>query len=248
MADAVRALIESLHRVGLPGALAVTGGGASAPAALMAVPGASRTVLEVLVPYRTRALAEFLGREPGQACSAATAAAMADRAYDRAAALVPGSSAFGLGCTAALATDRPKKGDHRVYLAVLGDRPQRVGVDIRQRAARPGRRRSRRHIADPECIGRGRGDRGTPSGRSRRGRAGRGDVRKRGTARRRVRRADFVASSGDGRPPAGRRADAVGDLEWVFQPAARRPRPTGGSGGAEARQSSGVRIERHERR
>jgi hypothetical protein len=44
---------------------------------------------------------------------------MARRALDRARCLAPGRPAAGVACTASLATDRPKKGDHRLHLTVL---------------------------------------------------------------------------------------------------------------------------------
>src|SRR5712691_2669546 len=102
-------LIVSLHNHAFPCVLAVTGGGAGALAALLGVPGASRTVLEALVPYHPNALADFLGFAPTQACSAETAQAMARRAFDRARKLSPGIGVAGVGCTASLATDRPKR-------------------------------------------------------------------------------------------------------------------------------------------
>src|SRR2546430_85232 len=73
-------LVAALHAKPRPVVLAVTGGGASAVAALLGVPGASRTVLEAVVPYHERALAEFLGFAPAQACSGETSRAMARRA------------------------------------------------------------------------------------------------------------------------------------------------------------------------
>ncbi len=114
------ALIEALHREApCAYALALTGGGTAAAAQLLSVPGGSRTVLEVVVPYSERALAEFLGRTPEQYCSPAAALALARGALDRARTLAPGTPVAGLGCTASLATDRPKKGEHRFHLAVL---------------------------------------------------------------------------------------------------------------------------------
>lgn len=98
--------------------LAITGGGASTLGHLLSIPGASRWLLETIVPYSPSSLAEFLGRVPEQACSAATAEAMARRARDRARWLAPGEPVLGLGATASLASDRPKKGDHRVHVAV----------------------------------------------------------------------------------------------------------------------------------
>jgi nicotinamide mononucleotide (NMN) deamidase PncC len=118
MDPAHRLLIESLHRAPGQCVLALTGGGAGAAALLLGVPGASRTVLEVVVPYHEEALAAFLGHRPEQFCSTPTARAMARRAYERAGWLAPGEVVVGLGCTATLATDRPKRGEHRFHVAV----------------------------------------------------------------------------------------------------------------------------------
>ena len=100
--------------------LAVTGGGTQALADLFVVPGASRTVLEALVPYSDGSMDEFLGRRPSQAVSAETAAALARKAHKRALALRPAHevAVLGVACTAALVTDRPRKGEHRAHVAV----------------------------------------------------------------------------------------------------------------------------------
>jgi hypothetical protein len=113
-----RSLIEAVHRTPVRLVVAVTGGGTGAAAALLGVPGASRTVLEIQVPYGEVALADFLGARPEQFCSPETARALARRAYARALWLAPGERALGVGCTASLATDRPKRGDHRFHVAV----------------------------------------------------------------------------------------------------------------------------------
>jgi hypothetical protein len=115
---ATQQLIEALHRTPLKCVIAVTGGGTGAVALLLSVPGGSRTVLEVQVPYHERALTEFLGRRPATFCSAATAQELAVRTYERAQWLAPGEGVIGAACTASLATDRPKRGDHRFHLAV----------------------------------------------------------------------------------------------------------------------------------
>jgi nicotinamide mononucleotide (NMN) deamidase PncC len=121
MDASLRRLIEALHAGPYRYAVAATGGGTGAIAALLAVPGGSRTILEALVPYHEQALLDFLGRALEQACSAATARAMAGRARDRARWLAPGQAVAGAGCTASLATDRPKRGDHRLHIAVSTD-------------------------------------------------------------------------------------------------------------------------------
>lgn len=113
-----QALIEAIHHAPGQCVLAVTGGGTTAAAQLLAVPGGSRTVLEVVVPYAEQALLDFLGRAPDQFCSAAASQAMARRARERAAWLAPCAFVAGVGCTASLATDRPKRGDHRFHVTV----------------------------------------------------------------------------------------------------------------------------------
>ena len=113
------ASIARIHASPLRAMLVVTGGGTQAIADLLAVPGASRTVLEVVVPYSAAALAKFLGASPNQAVSVETAAALARAAYKRALVLHAAKDPLvGLACTATLATDRLKKGAHRAHLGV----------------------------------------------------------------------------------------------------------------------------------
>jgi nicotinamide mononucleotide (NMN) deamidase PncC len=113
-------LIEALHASGRRCVVAVTGGGHQAAALLLNVPGASRTVLEVVVPYSEPALVEYLGGRPAQFCSADTSRAMARRAHDRGRWLAGGEAVVGIGSTASLATDRPKRGEHRFHVSIHG--------------------------------------------------------------------------------------------------------------------------------
>jgi cytidylyltransferase-like protein len=116
-------LISALHASGRKAALAITGGGSGAVGELLRVPGGSRLLIEAQVPYDALALAAFLGFAPAQACSSDTAIAMAQSARTRAARLVPGTGVgagtdlVGLGATAALVSDRPRKGEHRFHIA-----------------------------------------------------------------------------------------------------------------------------------
>src|SRR5438094_5822357 len=118
-----RQLISTLHASGRKAALAITGGGSGAVGELLRVPGGSRLLIEAQVPYDALALAMFLGFAPAQACSSDTAIAMAQSARARAARLVPagtdlvGPDLVGLGATAALVSDRPRKGEHRFHIA-----------------------------------------------------------------------------------------------------------------------------------
>jgi len=111
-------LICALHASGRKAALAITGGGSGAIGELLRVPGGSRLLIEAQVPYDALALATFLGFAPAQACNADTAVAMARSVRARAARLVPsGTDLVGLGATAALVSDRPRKGEHRFHIA-----------------------------------------------------------------------------------------------------------------------------------
>jgi hypothetical protein len=114
-------LISALHASGRKAALAITGGGSGAVGELLRVPGGSRLLVEAQVPYDALALATFLGAAPAQACSADTAIAMAGAARVRAAKLVPADADLvGLGATAALVSDRPRRGEHRFHIACAG--------------------------------------------------------------------------------------------------------------------------------
>jgi hypothetical protein len=97
--------IAAMHGSGRKAVLAITGGGSGAIAELLRVPGGSRLLVEALVPYDARALTEFLGFEPAQACSVEKLAPT-------------GALLLGLGATAGLVTDRPRQGEHRCHIAV----------------------------------------------------------------------------------------------------------------------------------
>ncbi|NCF44140.1 MAG: hypothetical protein GWP70_04885, partial [Proteobacteria bacterium] len=56
--------IQALHDSAWQGVLHITGGGTSVLSKLLAVPGASRTVLDATIPYANAALAQLLGGVP----------------------------------------------------------------------------------------------------------------------------------------------------------------------------------------
>ena len=114
-------LVSELHASGRKAALAITGGGSGAIGELLRIPGGSRLLVEAQVPYDEAALRSFIGFAPQQACSADTAIAMAHAARARAKSLVPaGTELVGLGATAALVSDRPRRGEHRFHIASAG--------------------------------------------------------------------------------------------------------------------------------
>ena len=111
-------LVQRIHDSDTLAVVAVAGAGTEAISWLLGVAGASRTVLEILVPYASTSLTEFVGSEPDQFVSEETAAAMAKSAYMRALQLRDGASpVVGVACTATIATDRTKRGDHRCHIA-----------------------------------------------------------------------------------------------------------------------------------
>lgn len=131
-------LIAALHGSGRKAALAITGGGSGAVGELLRVPGGSRLLIEAQIPYDEQALATYLGFAPAQACSADTAVALARAARARAAGLAlpktealsdpVGPNLIGLGATAALVSDRPRRGEHRFHIAFANAAGPNSGV------------------------------------------------------------------------------------------------------------------------
>ena len=118
MLEPVRPHIEKLHDTPHKTVLAVSGAGTQAVAWLLGVSGASRTILEVVVPYGRLSMQEFLGFEPTQSAAAETARQLARRCYEKARSqLEDDSPPVGLACAATIATDRPKRGDHRAFVS-----------------------------------------------------------------------------------------------------------------------------------
>ncbi len=120
-----REAIQALHDSPFQTVVVTAGAGTSALSDLFSVAGASRTVLEALVPYSSAAFDEFLGQPPQQYVAATTARLLAGRAYTRARWLAATDCpVVGLACTATIVTDRPKRGEHRAHIATW--QPERV--------------------------------------------------------------------------------------------------------------------------
>lgn len=116
----IEPLVRQIHDSPTRLVLSFSGGGSDTLSGLLSVPGASRTVLEAVVPYSQQALCRWLAGRPDQFCSARTARAMAMSGFLRACEYESpeGYPLVGVGATASLATDRPKRGAHRIHLAV----------------------------------------------------------------------------------------------------------------------------------
>lgn len=117
MEDEIRHLVQAIHDTPGRTVLVTAGAGTQALAWLLSVAGASRTLLEALVPYDWAAFDDFLGQTPAQYVAAETARLMAGRSLTRGRWLHQNEDVVGLACTATIATDRPKKGEHRAHLA-----------------------------------------------------------------------------------------------------------------------------------
>ncbi len=118
MDSEIRGLVESLHSTEGMTSLVIAGAGAPAMGWILGVAGASRTVLDVQIPYASSAMIDYLGSEPEQYVSERAALDLARAAYRRAVRLREGSvPVVGLSCSATIATDRPKRGDHRCHVS-----------------------------------------------------------------------------------------------------------------------------------
>ncbi|MBV7335405.1 hypothetical protein KFU94_45630 [Chloroflexi bacterium TSY] len=123
-----RQLVQSIHDCPTRFVMVTSGAGTTALSDLLGVGGASRTLLEAVVPYSQSATDDFLGQAPEQYVAAKTARLLAGRAYTRARWLDAANAAsddrldratiMGVACTAAIASDRPKRGDHRAHIAI----------------------------------------------------------------------------------------------------------------------------------
>jgi hypothetical protein len=123
--DATQRLVQAIHDHPMRTVLVTAGAGARALAELLAVGGASRTLVEGVTPYSQAAFDDFLGQHVEQYVTEATAGLLAGRAYTRGRWLEGGKTpVVGLACTAAIASDRPKRGDHRAFIAAW--QPERL--------------------------------------------------------------------------------------------------------------------------
>lgn len=116
----VETVVRAMHQQAGRAVVVTAGAGTAALQWLFGVAGASRTILEARVPYSERAFAEFCGRVPRQFVSARAARWLAGNACQRAYALTEtrDEPLFGVSCTATIATDRVKRGEHRAHVAL----------------------------------------------------------------------------------------------------------------------------------
>ncbi|MGB9738755.1 hypothetical protein [Chloroflexus sp.] len=113
--EPITAIHAAPHRL----VLAFAGAGSLGLAWLHAIAGSSRTILEAIDAYSPPSLAQLTGNLAAPAVSALTAQAMATWAYQRAQALSSGEwPLLGIGLTAAIITDRARRGPDHAFLAI----------------------------------------------------------------------------------------------------------------------------------
>jgi len=123
MTEKIEEKIALLHASKTKVCLVAAGAGAGCQNLISKVPGASATLLACFFPYSREALTDFIGFEPERSASEETSLRMAARAWRIGAEIATKqgedpSCVIGLGVTAVIATNRPLKGDHRVYISV----------------------------------------------------------------------------------------------------------------------------------
>lgn len=107
----------------------VAGGGSGAISTLAATPGASSVLLEGLLAYDQRSFLDCvkdvnssIWSSDVSFCSKEAALALSNAALKRSLSLTPRISQWqqcvGVGCTSALVSNTPKKGDHRCFVAL----------------------------------------------------------------------------------------------------------------------------------
>ncbi|MDO5566632.1 MAG: hypothetical protein Q4G59_08240, partial [Planctomycetia bacterium] len=114
-------LVQKIHQSPWKVVISLAGGGSRAIYDLLQIPGGSRTLLEAIVPYSPEAFDLFVGAKSEQYCSDEAARALAMAALNKAQRLTSPDDfdhLVGIGVTASLATDRVKRGEHRVFLAL----------------------------------------------------------------------------------------------------------------------------------
>lgn len=112
-------LIEQLAAAGSRAVVVSTGGGSRAISGLVSTPGASAIVLEGLVPYAREAVDRLLGGQQESYCSARAARRLAITAWQRCVGYgAPPEQAVGAAVVASLRTVAPKRGTHRIIVAI----------------------------------------------------------------------------------------------------------------------------------
>jgi len=130
-------VIRSLADAGAKAVVVSTGGGSEAISHLVSTPGASAAVLEGLVPYARESVDRLLGGPQETYCSSRAARRLAVMAWQRACGYgAAPEQAVGAAVTASLRTTQPKRGEHRVIVAVQTLAATSVAMVVLEKGAR----------------------------------------------------------------------------------------------------------------
>lgn len=133
-ADSLVAALEAADRRVV---IIAAGGGSRSIAHLATTPGGSGVLFEGLVPSARAAVDRLLGGPQEGYCSGRTARRLAVAAWQRACGLgATPQQAVGLAVTASLRTRRPKRGEHRVHVAVQTAAATHAGELVLEKDAR----------------------------------------------------------------------------------------------------------------
>ena len=114
--------IEQLHQTPHMLVYEFAGAGVQVLAWLHAVAGSSATILEANDRYSQKSFVESIGFEPDKFVSLEASEALARQALKRAQYLKrDGTAALGVSCTASIATNRLKRGEHRCFISVADE-------------------------------------------------------------------------------------------------------------------------------
>ena len=115
-------VIEQLHQTSHMLVYEFAGAGVQALAWLHAVAGSSATILEANDRYAQKSFIDVIGHKPDKFVSLEASEALAKQALKRAQYLKrDGTAALGVSCTASIATNRPKRGEHQCFISVADE-------------------------------------------------------------------------------------------------------------------------------
>jgi len=118
----LESVIERLHQTPHMLVYEFAGAGVQALAWLHAVAGSSATILEANDRYAQKSFIEAIGYKPDKFVSLEASEVLAKQALKRAQYLKrDGTAALGVSCTASIATNRPKRGEHKCFVSVADE-------------------------------------------------------------------------------------------------------------------------------
>ncbi|MEK6880224.1 MAG: hypothetical protein AABY22_11475 [Nanoarchaeota archaeon] len=126
--DDIKDAVEFIHKSNNKFCISTAGAGSLAISWLLSIPGASNSILDIRIPYHSYAMADFLGYLPDRFVTEKVAKDMADKGLIKAKnylnllnQMSSTKNVYSVGCTATIATNREKRGEHKFYLKLVGD-------------------------------------------------------------------------------------------------------------------------------